>query len=97
MTEHTSTPWLFRSEKTKALLYADNGDWLGDIATDDDAAFIVQCVNSHAALVAALKAVEWESNWDGWRVCPMCQAFKDTGTHAPACQLFAALRAADGE
>jgi len=96
MSEHTATPWFFRSEKTKALLYADNGDWLGDIATDDDAAFIVRAANSHEALVEALRAVEWGAA-DGYGDprCPSCGVRQFGEGHAPDCQLDKALRDAE--
>ena len=58
---------------------------------------IVRAVNSHAALLAALKAIEWAA--EGYAAeglhpaCPACRAWQSHG-HAPDCQLAKALRAA---
>jgi len=61
-----------------------------------NAAFIVRAVNSHAALVAALRAVEWGAA-DGYGDprCPSCGVRQFGNSHAPDCQLDKALRAAE--
>jgi len=53
---------------------------------------------TNAALVNALRAVEWLEAEDGWGVtrnyCPSCDSRHEDG-HAPDCQLDKALRAAE--
>jgi len=64
-----------------------------------NAAFIVRAANSHAALVEALRAVEWVGLLMGdhtCEMCPQCWSHKQGG-HAPDCQLDKALRAAEGD
>ena len=58
-----------------------------------NAAFIVRAVNAHAALLAALRAVEWGEDIEGWVICPSCHAqeWQKPGVHAPDCQLASAL------
>ena len=44
-------------------------------------------------LLAALKEVEWEGDW---QQCPWCLALEEDG-HAPDCQRQAAIAAVEGE
>jgi hypothetical protein len=109
MNEHTPTPWravIYGNSEWEVW----GGDLLvADVTTPEDplqpevaeanAAFIVRAVNSHEALVAALKSVEWVwfDNDNKWRrLCPHCKRWDGDG-HAPDCQLDTALRAAEGE
>jgi len=69
-TKHTPTPW--KLEKSRFHFHIDdaNGTRIADIrfcqrpdgsTTEIEAAHIVRCVNSHEALLAALKALIAES------------------------------------
>ena len=52
-----------------------------------DAELIVQAVNAHDSLMAALRAVEWIGEGGS---CPRCFRYM-SNRHLPACQLAAAL------
>jgi hypothetical protein len=104
MTEHTPTPWRVQAgsgNSEEAFTITTSDRVIASVAGEGyanrqaNAAFIVRAANSHAALVAALRAVEW-SNPAHIRCCPSCQRRWDGG-HAPDCQLDKALRAAEGE
>jgi Lon protease-like protein len=63
--------------------------------TDDPVSldYIVRAVNAHAALLAALEAVEWVGHSDdlaNWLECPSCRGNKLDG-HALDCQLARAI------
>jgi hypothetical protein len=110
MNEHTPTPWravIYGNSEWEVW----GGDLLvADVTTPEDplqpevaeanAAFIVRAVNSHTALLAALKSVEWAGLA---KSCPSCGGYEHAGPrgagagHAPDCELAAALRAAEGE
>jgi len=123
MTKHTATPWravIYGNSEWEVW----GGDLLvADVTTPEDplqpevayanAAFIVRAANSHAALVAALRAVEWggAAGGGGEACCPSCYGWPvahaanpfdpdsraEPAGHTPDCQLHAALRAAEGE
>ena len=69
-TKHTPTPWQFEGGWIEQV--HPDGDtvaFFDDPTTHADAKYIVQCVNSHAALVDALETVRLgllNSN-NGWR------------------------------
>jgi hypothetical protein len=57
---HTKTPWM--ADSIDCLRHTtgtdmDDSDYIGDIDKPDDAAFIVQCVNSHDDLLDALREI----------------------------------------
>jgi hypothetical protein len=115
MTEHTPTPW-DRTERLSAsenhrgfVLWGRKGERIGDIAPYDEegligranSGLIVRAVNSHANLLAALKAVEWHRTSAKWGtittdVCPSCGETVIEG-HASDCQLALAIKKAEGE
>ena len=112
MPEHTPTPLRIAEEIQKpAYLVLESADytkrqvgqlWLNDPTAHDYAAFIVRAVNSHSALLAALRAVEWvpeSPDSDQYMACPMCGKLQklDGNSHAPDCQLAKALKDAEGE
>jgi hypothetical protein len=77
------------------------GDVIAGIMDSEDPEMtgqrLVRAANSHDALVAALRAVEWVwfDNDNKWRrLCPHCKRWDGDG-HAPDCQLDAALRDAE--
>jgi len=103
MSEHTATPWravIYGNSEWEVW----GGDLLvADVTTPEDplqpevayanAAFIVRAANSHAALVAALRAVEWRG---GFESCPSCAIVRpEDSHHLPDCPLDKALRAAE--
>jgi len=73
---------------------------LGQFIDPSEAALALRAVNSHSALLAALRTVEWAA--EGYAAeglhpaCPACRAWQSHG-HAPDCQLAKALRDAEGE
>ena len=102
MTKHTATPWQRNGHYIETVDYLPGShcqlticDLLGErgvAATEGD--FIVRAANSHAALVAALRAVEWVRGVGQGEWCYVCMRQRGKG-HAPDCQLDAALRAAE--
>ena len=122
MNEHTATPWkVMTGHPSRGLFVVGPPDDHGytpevcevDKAEDMDAnaAFIVRAANSHTALVAALRAVEWggAAGGGGEACCPSCYGWPtahaanpfdpssraEPAGHAPDCQLDNALRAAE--
>jgi len=104
MSEQTPRPWrrngcYIETIAKPTLTIADVLGMPDQAAVDAD--FIVRCVNSHAALLAALEAVEWGQT-EGypphayWYACPSCKQRQEQG-HAPDCQLTKALADAKGE
>lgn len=61
MIEHTPTPWnishVRTTEDTAMIVGGEGFEPIADVAEDGDAAFIVQAVNNHDALVRALEYV----------------------------------------
>ena len=107
MSEHTATPWKVMTGHPSRGLFVvgppDDHGYTPEVCEvdkaenmDANAAFIVRAVNSHAALVAALRAVEWVRGVGQGEWCYVCMHQRGKG-HAPDCQLDAALRAAEGE
>ena len=102
MSDHTPTPWQVSpgggavTGPRGGLVARCNSDAVPPATQRRNAAFIVRAANSHSALVAALKAVEWANYNADYRcqVCPICGAFQQNG-HLPDCQLDKALRAAE--
>jgi len=104
MTEHTATPWEMDKAHPDGIAIYGEADGRQIALVNDDvdevdanAAFIVRAANSHAALVEALRAVEWVGLLMGdhtCEMCPQCWSHKQGG-HAPDCQLDKALRAAN--
>lgn len=99
---HSPTPWEW-SDTGYARLRDARGDTVVWYTTDDDglhaapedAAHIVLCVNSHAALVEALKA--WV-RLAGWKELPNPDDFEITESKCIVWrQTIAALAAAKGE
>jgi len=108
---HTATPWrVMTGHPSRGLFVVGPPDEHGyepqvcevDRAenVEANAAFIVRAVNSHSALLAALRTVEWAA--EGYAAeglhpaCPACRAWQSRG-HTPDCQLAKALRDAEGE
>lgn len=57
--KHTPTPWRegIPDDNDAAPLLGANGEPIAYCIGDDDIALILRCVNSHASLLAACKAV----------------------------------------
>jgi len=84
-------------QEGRVVAYIRSGPNMPDDEADANAAFIIRAVNSHEALVAVLRAVEWA----GGRatitgLCLLCRNYHHQG-HAPDCPLAKALRDAEGE
>lgn len=61
MSKPTPTPWRFEPwhiQEGPSAVLAPEGWIICTTSSDEDAAFIVKCVNSHDALVVALQAVQ---------------------------------------
>jgi len=105
MSEHTPTPWHRSLILGRHHIIDPAGIVIATQSEDnyrccglDDMAFIVRAVNSHSALLAALKAVEWvrhgcEYETNSW--CPQCERTEHNG-HAPDCLLAKAIAQAEG-
>jgi len=102
MTEHTPTPWRVQAgsgNSEEAFTITTSDRVIASVAGEGyanrqaNAAFIVRAANSHAALVAALRAVEWRG---GFESCPSCAIVRpEDSHHLPDCPLDKALRAAE--
>jgi hypothetical protein len=105
---HTPLPWKYRVRHSGVyvdgphdglgtpliaeLLYRD-----GQGAQEANARFIVQAVNSHAALVEALRNAEWVQQTCNFAPeCPWCGNYKEAD-HAKGCGYVAVLSAAGEE
>lgn len=62
MSEHTPTPWnishVRTTEDTAMIVGGEGFEPIADVTEDGDAAFIVQAVNNHDALVKALEDLQ---------------------------------------
>jgi len=98
MSEHTPTPWEVRgglvvTGPRGGLVARCDSDAVPPTTARRNAAFIVRAANSHDALVAALRAVEWRG---GFESCPSCAIVRpEDSHHLPDCPLDKALRAAE--
>ena len=117
MTWHTPTPWRYEVNHVapgvqRFPIYDAEDNCVGLIYSapspyprEEVVKEAVRAANSHAALLAVLRAVEWVEIpirqttllWRSAIRCPSCGAEKSEHGHAPDCPLAKALRDAEGE
>ena len=80
MNAHTPTPWALHRDAMRIIGNAGpaHGIAVANTFDADDAAHIVRCVNSHDALIAALRSIcETTRPIDAWNAAVLARAALD--------------------